>query len=88
METLFRTLSNDLDKLNILFAVNKLYLNVSKTNLILFGLEKVQWDINITIDDVIIEEFISPIILGVMIDSKLNWKEHIYIINNLISKNF
>ena len=37
---LSRDLSNELDKLSVWFAVNKLILNVSKTNFLVFGNSK------------------------------------------------
>ena len=37
---LSRDLSNELDKLSVWFAVNKLILNVSKTNFMVFGNSK------------------------------------------------
>ena len=42
-----KTLSKQLDKLNSWFAVNKLSLNVSKTNYIIFGNKKINKYMNI-----------------------------------------
>ena len=76
----------ELDKLNVWFTVNKLSLNVSKTNFILFGNRKQNEDLDITINNVKIDRVYVTKFLGVLIDSNLNWKEHIDGINNKISK--
>ena len=44
-----KTLSKQLDKLNSWFAVNKLSLNVSKTNYIIFGNKKIDKYMNICV---------------------------------------
>jgi hypothetical protein len=49
LECISKVVSNELDKLNVWFAVNKLSLNVSKTNFMVFGNRKIQGDVNITI---------------------------------------
>ena len=66
--------------------MNKLSLNISKTNFILFGNRKHNEDIDITINNVKIDRVYVTQFLGVLIDSNLNWKEHIDSINNKISK--
>ena len=76
----------ELNKLNVWFAVNKLSINVSKTNFILFGNRKQNEDLDITINNVKIDRVYVTKFLGVLIDSNLNWKEHIDGINNKISK--
>ncbi len=76
----------ELDKLNVWFAVNKLSVNVSKSNFILFGNRKHNEDVDITINNVKIDRVYVTKFLGVLIDSNLNWKEHIDSINNKISK--
>ena len=78
-----KTLLIVLDKLNSWFAVNKLYPNVSKTNYMIFGNKKIDNSMNILC------MYINGIyfyFLGVMIDDKLNWKEHIKTIQSKISK--
>ena len=82
------TLSTELDKLNSWFAVNKLSLNVSKTNYMIFGNKKIDNDMNIRvgINGISIDRVYNSNILGVTIDEKLNWKEHIKMIQSQISK--
>ena len=86
LKYLCETVSIELDKINLWFAVNKLSLNLSKTNFILFGNRKHNEDIDITINNVKIDRVYVTKFLGVLIDSNLNWKEHIDSINNKISK--
>ena len=81
---LCKNVSSELDKLNIWFAVNKLSLNVSKTNFILFGNRKYNGEVDIKINGINIERVYVTKFLGVLIDHQLNWKEHI---NHTINKN-
>ena len=82
------TLSIELDKLNSWFAVNKLSLNVSKTNYMIFGNKKIDKDMNIRvgINGISIDRVYNTTFLGVTIDDKLNWKEHIKMIQSKLSK--
>ena len=71
------TVSSELNKLKIWFGVNKLSLNVSKTNYMVFTNSKIPPNIDISIQDYIIEKVNVTKFLGVLIDEKLNWKQHI-----------
>ena len=79
-------ISKELDKLNGWFAVNKLSLNVSKTNFIIFGNKKQTKNVDILINGEKIDRVYVTKFLGVIIDHKLNWKEHIEVVKNKISK--
>ena len=83
---LCKNVSLELDKLNNWFAVNKLSLNISKTNFIIFGNRKYKGDINIKINNFNIERVYVTKFLGVYIDHKLNWKKHIDVICSKISR--
>ena len=64
----------ELVKLNVWFAVNKLSLNISKTNLLLLSnCKKKKTNIEISINNAKFETKF----LCVLIDNKLNWKDHI-----------
>jgi len=67
---------------------NKLSLNVDKTHTMLFTNNKNMYGRknNICIDGVLIETVNKTKFLGVIIDNKLSWKEHITYICNKISK--
>ena len=87
LTSLCETVSQELDKLNIWFRVNKLSLNISKTNFIIFGNRKHTDQANITINKINIERVYVTKFLGVLIDHKLNWKAHIDNICSKIARN-
>ena len=78
----------ELQKLCTWFSVNKLTLNISKTNFMLFTNHNVQSpsDIKICIKGQNIERVKVTKFLGVLIDEKLSWKEHISLVHNKICK--
>ena len=63
--------------------VNRLSLNVTKTNYMFFGNRKLTVDISVKIN----KETINRVnVLGVMIDDKVNWKNHICLVKSKLSK--
>ena len=78
--------SNELDKLNEWFAVNKLSLNLSKNNFMLFTNCRRDQNVNISIDNCEIDMVYKTKVLGVVIDSKLNWKDHVAMVESKLSK--
>ena len=66
--------SGELSKLNKWFAVNKLSLNVDKTNFIVLMNDKVNEEFIIKIGDKMIQRVFKTKFLMVIIDYKLNWK--------------
>ena len=83
---LITTVSSVLDKMCTWFAVNKLSLNVSKTSYMLFGNNTLSGNIDITISGVNIDRIWVAKFLGVLIDEKLNWKDHIASVKSKLSK--
>ena len=82
---LVEVVNNELDKLNSWFRLNKLSLNVSKTNYVVFTNKRIPDYLPIKIDNKCVSRVYSTKFLGVIIDSKLNWKEHIgYVISKLL----
>ena len=72
-----------LDKLSVWFAVNKLILNVSKTNFMVFGNSKQRNTIlQVGITNSKIKVYVTKF-LGMFIDDRLNWKEHSLICRKL-----
>ena len=65
---------------------NKLIINLSKTNCMLFSNKRGEPQINIRLNETIIEAKIETTFLGVIIDKNLTWKPHIKHISNKISK--
>ena len=85
LDGLCTEISIELDKLNIWFAVNKLSLNVSKTNYIVFGKKSNSRSV-LTINGYEIERVNVTKFLGVMIDEKLDWKIQIATVKNKLTK--
>ena len=79
-------LTEEIGKILIWLKANKLSLNVDKTNFIVFSRRRTINDVYIKIEGKNIERVTKVKFLGVIIDSKLTWKEHINYISNKISK--
>ena len=70
-------LNRELTKLCIWFAVNKLSLNLSKNNYMLFRNRPPEIDINVYINNERTTRAHVAKFLGVFIDDDLNWKNHL-----------
>ena len=71
------------------FKLNKLSLNIKKTNFIVFQTRNKKLpngNLTIKIDDTVIEQVNNTKFLGVIINNKLTWDEHIKTIYNKVSK--
>ena len=68
--------------------LNKLSLNITKTNFMLFksSSKKITKQLNIKIKDHYITQVKSTKFLGTIVDDQLKWKEHINFIANKISR--
>ena len=77
----------ELEHLNVWFALNKLSLNVSKTNYMVFTNKILLGDAKIVINNHDVERVQTTKFLGVIIDEKLTWKYHIAHISGKINKN-
>jgi hypothetical protein len=89
-DTLLTLVNNELLKISKWFKLNKLSLNIKKTNYILFrSKRKALTDrrINIAIDGINILEVTKIKFLGVVINQTLTWNDHIMIIKQKIAKN-
>ena len=73
------TLNTELNKVSDWLIVNKLSLNVSKSNVLTFRAKNAndQPILNLTINNEKIEEKVSAKYLGVLFDNKLTWKPHL-----------
>ena len=70
--------NHDLAIITEWLKANKLSLNIKKTHYMCFSAKnKVKPDISLKIDGEIIAEVTSSKFLGVIIDDKLNWKDHV-----------
>ena len=79
-----KTVNKELQKLYLWLNVNRLSLNVSKTNLIIFHPynKPLKQYITLKITNKAIMEKDNIKYLGVVIDSQLNWKKHILTLSN------
>ena len=82
---LCKEMSDELDKLNTWFHVNKLSLNVLKTNYMVFGKYN-DTETILTVQGNVIEKVHKTKFLGVIIDDKLNWSEQIDNVKRKLNK--
>ena len=80
-------MNKNLEELHTWFIVNKLSVCIEKTNYMIFSNKRIdKSDIFIKIDQKLIKQVMITKFFGVMIDSRLRWKEHINCVNLKISK--
>ena len=80
--------ASELKKLVYWLDINKLVLNINKTNFMLFSNKKVHNDfVYIKINDVFIKRVPYVKFLGVIIDEKLSWNQHTDVVCNKLAKN-
>ena len=87
---LFDRMNREITKITKWFKINKLSLNADKTNYIVFKgkrLASINTErLNLKIDDQEITQVTSTKFLGVIIDQKLSWQEHINYVHSKLSK--
>ena len=86
IQTLCECISRELNKLHVWLSVNKLSLNVDKTNYILFGNRKYIDNVCLSMNNSIITRVHATKFLGVIIDEKLTWKDHISLVRSKLAK--
>ena len=86
-ETLYNEMNCELQKLADWFCVNKLSVNAVKTNFMFFGRKKDNCTIPIILNGTPLDRVQTTKFLGVIIDDKFCWKDHINHICNKIAKN-
>ena len=86
LNELVRMINGGLEQLQTWFFVNRLSLNISKTNYMIFGNRRITADICVRINKEKINRVNSTTFLGVVIDCKLNWKSHILSVRSKLSK--
>ena len=80
--------NNELAKIIIWLKVNKLSLNLTKTNFMIFHprQKKVNVNVPLTLENTVIKQVTETKFLGVLIDQHLSWKPHIDFVSKKISK--
>ena len=82
-------IDHDLTKLTDWFRANSLTLNINKTNLLLFDYRKRESTaLEIHIDGTIIKSKKKTKFLGVILDNKLQWKDHYEQLKTKINRNY
>ena len=69
LDSLYRTVSSELNKLSDWFAVNKLSLNIAKTSFMIFSKRSISENLETSINDFKLERIYVTKFLGVLIDS-------------------
>ena len=87
LDEVCKIVSRELNILHIWFQVNKPSRNVAKTNFMIFGNKRFEENYMISINGMNINRVYVTKFLGVHIDSKLNWNEHISVIKTKVAKN-
>ena len=76
----------ELEKVKLWLKANKLSLNVKKTKSMFFHKRETLPHINLSLNDVIIENVLKFNYLGIIIDEHLSWNSHIEMIGLKVSK--
>ena len=82
-----KLVTKELNKLKDWFAINRLSLNVTKTNYMLFSNSKSTLNVAIMINNTAVNRVHSTKFLGVIIDEKLTWKGHVDLVKSKVAKN-
>jgi hypothetical protein len=88
LQSLELHLNEQLCKVDQWLCVNKLSLNVEKSNFVIFHppQKKVNYSISLLINNNILRQENSIKYLGIIMDSNLNWKEHVHELCKKISR--
>ena len=86
LNELIRMTNTELDKLHVWFAINRLSINVTKTNYMMFGNCKLNASISIEINKEALDRVEVTTFLGILINDKLTWKNHISLVKSKLSK--
>ena len=86
IEAVAATVSIELNKLHNWFALNKLSLNIKKTNYMVFSKKNCTGNFDVTINNFEIERVFVTKFLGVLIDTNLKWKSHTSYVKGKIYK--
>ena len=77
------TINRELGKLFVWFSVNRLSLNLGKTNYMLFRSRPPDNELALTINNVVLPRVAATKFLGIIIDDKLSWKPHIQSVKSI-----
>ena len=86
LKELVGVVNQELKKIEKWFLANKLFLNANKTSYMVFGNKAESLDTVINLCGNTLERVNATKFLGVLIDSKLTWKNHIQYVKSKLSK--
>ena len=88
LKELEQIINEELKKVSDWLDVNKLSLNVTKSNFVMFHSpeKKISFSLNIYVNDKLLQERACIKYLGVMIDTNLRWKEHVNYLSKKIKR--
>ena len=87
MQTLENTLNTELNNVTNWLLANRLTVNVEKTHFIVFpGNKKVDYDVTLKIGNEALERVGLTKFLGIIIDERLVWKQHVNYIYKKIAR--
>ena len=86
LNQLILNIEHELEILKTWFDINKLSLNISKTNYMIFGNRQIPEQIKLKINNTEINQVKHTKFLGITIDHALDWKEHVKNTKAKISK--
>ena len=88
LKNLEKKVNKELDNLYLWLSVNRLSLNIDKTNFVIFHPynKPLKYNVTIKINKKAISEKKSIKYLGVLIDSTLSWKEHVLHLSKKLSR--
>ena len=79
------TLNRELAKLFVWFSINKLSLNLGKTNYMLFRSRSPDLELHLKINNAEIPKVTATKFLGIIIYDRLNWKLQIQFVKSILS---
>lgn len=88
VEILIQQMNAELCKLSHWFKINKLSLNIKKTNFMLFKArnKSIAHHITVQIDGTILNQVTSTKFLGVILNENLTWSDHIQLVQQKVMK--
>ena len=88
-DSLIKEANSGIALLSEWFIANKLSLNIKKSNFIVFASKNKKYckhEAKLFIGGIEMNQVASTKFLGVLVDEKLSWKEHIYAVTNKVSR--
>ncbi len=79
-------INNELEKLNLWLKANKLFVNYSKSNYLIFSKKREKPTMSIHINNNILSQVNTTKYLGVTIDNNINWKPHLEKLKSTLSQ--